>query len=132
MAWRFEGTYFENCSCDMICPCTYSNFSLPATSDRCQALLAFHIDSGDVDNLTLDGLSFALFVDAPQVMAEGGWRVGLFLDAKASPSRARSSGRCCPAWVGRRRCSDRSSERCSGSRPSRSSTPTRGAGTGCG
>ncbi len=116
----------------MICPCTYSNFSLPATYARCHALLAFRIDSGDVDGVTMDGLSFALFVDAPQVMAEGGWRVGLFLDANASPEQSEKLGRRCPAtWVGRRRCSERSSERCSGSRPSRSSTPTRGAGTGC-
>jgi hypothetical protein len=20
MAWRLEGTYFENCNCDMVCP----------------------------------------------------------------------------------------------------------------
>ena len=92
MTWRFEGTYFENCSCDMICPCTYSNFSLPATYDRCQALLAFHIDAGEVDGVSMDGLSFALFVDAPQVMAEGGWRVGLFLDAGASPEQSEKLG----------------------------------------
>lgn len=22
MAWTLEGTYFENCSCDTICPCS--------------------------------------------------------------------------------------------------------------
>jgi hypothetical protein len=24
MAWRLEGTYFENCNCDVICPCATS------------------------------------------------------------------------------------------------------------
>lgn len=92
MTWRLEGTYFENCSCDMICPCSYSNFSMPATYDRCQALLAFHIDSGDVEGVQMDGLSFAMFVDSPPVMAEGNWRVGLFLDAAASPEQSEQLG----------------------------------------
>ncbi len=24
MAWHLEGTYFENCPCDMVCPCRAS------------------------------------------------------------------------------------------------------------
>ena len=27
MAWTLEGTYFENCSCDTICPCTWSGLT---------------------------------------------------------------------------------------------------------
>lgn len=92
MAWRFEGTYFENCSCDMICPCTYSGFSLPADYERCHALLAFHIDSGDVDGVDVSDLGFAMFVDAPPVMADGNWRVGLFLDAAATSEQADKLG----------------------------------------
>src|SRR5688572_14484784 len=25
MSWEIEGQYFENCSCDAVCPCTWSN-----------------------------------------------------------------------------------------------------------
>jgi hypothetical protein len=92
MAWRFEGTYFENCSCDMICPCSHSGFSMPADYERCRALLAFHIDSGDVEGVDVSGLGFAMFVDTPPVMADGNWRMGLFLDAAASPSQAEKLG----------------------------------------
>ncbi len=92
MAWQFEGTYFENCSCDMICPCSYSNFTLPADYDRCHALLAFHIDAGNVDGVRMDGLGFGMFVDTPPVMADGNWRIGLFLDAAASPEQADKLG----------------------------------------
>ena len=49
MAWTLEGTYFENCSCDTICPCTWSALTAKATHDRCLAMLAFHIDRGDVE-----------------------------------------------------------------------------------
>lgn len=90
--WRFEGTYFENCSCDLICPCTHSNFSMAADYDRCRALLAFHIDSGVVDGVDVSGLGFAMFVDAPPVMADGNWRMGLFLDANASSEQADKLG----------------------------------------
>lgn len=27
MPWRLEGTYFENCNCDMACPCTTSGLT---------------------------------------------------------------------------------------------------------
>ncbi len=86
--WSFEGTYFENCSCDVICPCTHSNFSMAADYDRCRALLAFHIDSGAVDGVDVSGLGFAMFVDTPPVMADGNWRMGLFLDADGSAEQA--------------------------------------------
>ena len=92
MTWRFEGTYFENCSCDMICPCTHSGFSMPADYERCRALLVFHIDSGDVDEVDVGGLGFAMFLDTPPVMADGNWRVGLFLDAAASSEQADKLG----------------------------------------
>jgi hypothetical protein len=88
MAWRLSGTYFESCSCDAVCPCTWSGFSAPATLDRCRALLAYHIDNGDIDGLDVSGLSFALFLDTPPVMAEGNWRVGIFLDDTASAAQA--------------------------------------------
>ena len=31
MAWNLEGTYYENCSCSAVCPCTSSNMTAPAT-----------------------------------------------------------------------------------------------------
>jgi len=44
MAWNLEGTYFENCNCDWICPCTVTSLSAPATQDRCQAVAVDHVD----------------------------------------------------------------------------------------
>ena len=92
MAWRLEGTYFESCSCDEICPCTWSALSAKATLDRCRALLAYHVASGEVDGVDVSGLSFALFLDTPPVMSEGNWRVGVYLDDAASDSQAERLG----------------------------------------
>ena len=45
MAWRLEGTYFENCNCNVLCPCGASFFALPADNERCYVVLVFHVDS---------------------------------------------------------------------------------------
>lgn len=92
MAWRFEGTYFENCSCDVICPCGHSGLTAPADYERCRVVLAFHVDAGEVDGVDVSGLSFALVADTPPVMADGNWRVGVFLDAAASSEQADKLG----------------------------------------
>jgi hypothetical protein len=92
LTWQLTGTYLESCSCDAICPCTWSAFSARATLDRCRALLAYHVDAGNIDGTDVSGLSFALFLDTPPVMAEGNWRVGVFLDAAASDAQAEQLG----------------------------------------
>jgi len=92
MAWRLDGTYFESCSCDAVCPCTWSALTAQATLDRCRALLAYHIDSGDIDGVDVGGLSFALFLDTPPVMATGDWRVGVYLDDAASDAQTEQLG----------------------------------------
>src|SRR5207245_5518407 len=41
MSWKLEGDYYENCSCDAICPCTWSNLAHKATrDDYCRFALA--------------------------------------------------------------------------------------------
>jgi hypothetical protein len=92
MAWQLAGTYMESCSCDTICPCTWSGLTAKATLDRCRALLAYHVDAGDIDGTDVSGISFALFLDTPPVMSEGNWRVGVFLDAAASDAQAEQLG----------------------------------------
>lgn len=91
MAWKLEGTYFETCSCDVVCPCTAS-LSLGATRDRCNATLVFHVTDGDVDGTDVSGLTVAAVADTPKVMSEGNWRLGVFIDAAASDEQAEKLG----------------------------------------
>lgn len=74
MAWRLEGTYLENCNCDVVCPGAASAFATPATYDRCNAPLAWHIDFGEVDGTDVSDLSVVLVLDTPRQMqkATGG------------------------------------------------------------
>lgn len=92
MSWRVSGTYFENCSCDMVCPCTTSSMSLPGDTERCLVTLFFNVASGEVDGLDVSGLTVAIVGDAPQLMSEGSWRVGVVIDAAANDEQAQALG----------------------------------------
>jgi hypothetical protein len=92
MAWRLEGTYIENCNCDIVCPCVASAFAAPATYDRCNVVLAWHIEAGEVDGTDVSDLSVVLVVDSPRQMSEGNWRVGMFMDDRASDEQAEKLG----------------------------------------
>jgi hypothetical protein len=83
MAWKLAGEYFENCSCDILCPCITSSLQGPADYERCQVPLICKIHEGSFDDVSLDGLAFVMVVDSPQVMADGGWRVAVYLDEGA-------------------------------------------------
>jgi hypothetical protein len=88
MAWSIEGTYLENCPCDSVCPCTTSELTQHADTDRCQVLLAFHIERGNIEGTDVGGLTAVMVADAPGLMSEGGWKVGLIIDSAANDDQA--------------------------------------------
>ncbi len=90
MSWQLEGSYFETCSCDVVCPCTAS-LALGATYDR-WVTLVFHVHSGEVEGTEVSGLTVAGIVDTPKVMSEGNWRLGVFIDGAASDEQADKLG----------------------------------------
>lgn len=88
--WRLTGDYFENCNCDVICPCLFSPTG-PLTPDPtqgyCDVAFAFHIDEGDYGGVSLAGLSAGLIAHGEGPMATGNWKVALYLDDKGSPEQ---------------------------------------------
>src|SRR5437588_9190153 len=91
MSWKLAGSYFETCSCEVVCPCTAS-FALGADYDRCRVTLVFNVKEGEVDGTDVSGLTVAAVGDAPKVMTDGNWRVGIFIDAEASDEQAEKLG----------------------------------------
>jgi len=83
MAWNVKGSYFETCSCELMCPCNLS-FDHGATYDYCRVTLVFNVRQGDVEGTDVGGHPVAMIADTPKVMTEGNWKVGLFVDDKAS------------------------------------------------
>ena len=85
--WRLSGEYFENCSCEVVCPCTAS-LALGADNDYCRAALVFHMDSGEVDGVDVSGTTVAAVAESGRYMHEGNWKLGLLIDESASDEQA--------------------------------------------
>jgi hypothetical protein len=83
VSWNLKGTYFETCSCELMCPCNMS-FDHGATYDYCRVTLVFNVTEGEIEGTDVAGLTVAVIADAPKVMTEGNWKLGMFVDEKAS------------------------------------------------
>jgi hypothetical protein len=83
MAWQLRGSYVETCSCELMCPCNMS-FDHGATYDYCRVTLVFNIREGEIEGTDVGGLVFAAIADTPKVMTDGNWKLGMFVDERAS------------------------------------------------
>jgi hypothetical protein len=90
MAWELEGVYVENCNCDAICPCTWSNLARGATYDDCRATLGFRIERGHVDGVDVAGRTMVLSLVSPKLMVEGNWRAGIVFDTDTTDEQMQS------------------------------------------
>ena len=86
-ARHVAGDWFDNCSCDVACPCT---FAQPPDDGFCEGVLCWHIQRGHYGDVKLDGLSF---------VRVGGWEgdlwagkakgvFGIFIDERADERQA--------------------------------------------
>ncbi|HZU21071.1 MAG TPA: DUF1326 domain-containing protein [Gaiellaceae bacterium] len=78
-----RGSYVETCSCDLICPCNAS-LAHGAVYDYCRVVLAFAIKDGEIEGTDVSGLNVVAVADTPKVMTDGNWKVGVFVDERAS------------------------------------------------
>jgi hypothetical protein len=91
MSWNLSGSYFETCSCDLMCPCNMS-FDHGATYDYCRVVLVFNIKQGEIEGTDVSGLGVAAIADTPKVMTEGNWRLGMLIDDRATDEQAELLG----------------------------------------
>lgn len=92
MAWRLDGTYFENCNCDVLCPCGASSLKLPADKERCTFVFAYHVDDGEIEGVDVSDRTVLVVGDTPAQMTDGNWRVGLIVDDDASEEQTQLLG----------------------------------------
>jgi hypothetical protein len=83
MSWTIKGSYVETCSCELMCPCNTS-LDHGATYDYCRVTLVFSIKEGEIEGTDVSGLVVAAIADTPKVMTEGNWKLGVFVDERAS------------------------------------------------
>lgn len=89
MGFWVEGDYFETCNCDVSCNCVWLG---AATQENCDVFFAWHVTSGNKDGIDLSGLNAVMAVHAPKRMTDGGWKVALYLDDRASPEQSEALG----------------------------------------
>ena len=82
--WRLKGELFMNCSCEVFCPCVVSLGQHPPTNGYCQTWFGVAIDEGHFEGEDIGGLNLGLLVDIPGRMGEGGWKVAVYVDERAT------------------------------------------------
>jgi hypothetical protein len=87
--WKMKGEYLESCTCQGACPCIYLQ---SPTEGQCTAIVGWHIDQGRFGDTALDGLNVAVALHSPGDMAEGNWKVVLYLDRAADPQQHEALG----------------------------------------
>jgi hypothetical protein len=60
------------------------SFDHGATYDYCRVTFVFNIKAGEIEGTDVSGLKVAAIVDSPKVMTEGNWRLGMFVDERAT------------------------------------------------
>lgn len=89
MAWRLAGSYAASCSCNLICPCPVDG--VPTGPDNeCKGFLVFSVKDGNLDDLDLSGVNFALYNHFPSNLTAGNWKVAIVIDNDASDDQAQA------------------------------------------
>jgi hypothetical protein len=93
--WSLSGDYFENCNCNVTCPCLFSPAppltSRPTEGD-CHVAFLFHIDKGAYGDLKLDGLNAVVAISSQGPMASGHWTSAAYLDERADEKQTEALG----------------------------------------
>ena len=85
--WNLQGDYFENCNCEVVCPCLFSAagpMAAPPTKGFCDIGFAFHIERGTYGGTSLDGLSVVVAAHADGPMGGGNWSLAVYLDERGT------------------------------------------------
>lgn len=85
--WSLKGLCAEVCTCEAACPCIFLS---PPSKGECIGVIFWRIDEGHDGDVRLDGLNVALGLHSPGRMADGGWRVALYIDRRADARQQES------------------------------------------
>jgi hypothetical protein len=84
MPYQLEGRLLEVCNCEVLCPCWIGEMPDNGT---CDAVIAYQIDRGKVNDIDVSGHTFALINHVPGNVLDGNWKVVAFVDDTASPEQ---------------------------------------------
>ncbi len=96
MSYTLEGTILEVCNCDVLCPCWIGE---DPDNGTCDAVVAWHIDQGQIDGVNVSGRTIALLGFVPGNILQGNWKAAVFVDDKASDGQMQALG---DVWTGKK------------------------------
>ena len=86
MSWRIQGSYFESCNCDPICPCRRIDGESGGRSTHgiCTGVLTWLVDEGVVEGVDVSGQPVALALRYSDDEKGSPWTWILYLDSGAT------------------------------------------------
>ncbi len=84
MAYELEGRLLEVCTCKAICPCWVGE---DPDGGHCEGLLAWHMDSGQVNGVDIAGRTVAAVAYIPGNALKGNWKAAVYIDDGASTAQ---------------------------------------------
>ena len=82
--YSLQGTLIEACSCNVLCPCWIGE---DPDSGECFAIVAWHIDTGQVYGIDVSGHSVVAIAHIPGNVLAGNWELVLLVDDHTSPEQ---------------------------------------------
>lgn len=80
--WKLEGDWFDVCTCNIPCPCS---FAQPPTNNSCDVIFAYRFREGQYGGIGLNGLNAVMFGELRgNVWGGDKLSVGFAIDANAS------------------------------------------------
>jgi hypothetical protein len=80
-AYDLRGSLLEACSCGVLCPCWVGE---DPDTGTCDAFLCYHFDLGTIRGVNVADLNFVVVAHIPGNVLQGDWKVGMFVDDRAS------------------------------------------------
>ena len=98
--WHIRGEYFENCNCEVLCPCMLPGIPQDPTEGHCDMAFAFHIEEGVFNGVDLDGLNLVVVMYTPGKMSDPNWTTAVYVDERANQEQRTSLGRILSGEIG--------------------------------
>ena len=81
MGYQLEGQLLEVCDCNVLCPCWIGE---DPDNGTCDAIVAYHIERGEVSGTDVSGLTFAFLNHFEGNILDGNWKVLFAIDERAT------------------------------------------------
>jgi hypothetical protein len=87
--WHLAGDAMEACRCAVTCPC---NFTSDPTEIPCNSIVGWHIAKGEYGDIALDDLNVVAYLQLPNNIFAGDWKLGFYFDDRASTAQFEALG----------------------------------------